>query len=385
MNFVKILLSILGLFCVFITIGGYNLRNQSLINNTSNDEILDNSHIMNDKDLEQEISVFDDKILKKSNVILANTEIPPLVINEHLHNDSSTKEVKEDQKKELKEDKDFTKEEVEYIFYHIFDTEKNNVTNNEIFIGRVLIATSKILRPLRKFEEIKQKLRKYDNDLSKEIYKKINNLRNEYFESVNSFLEILFFVKNNQIELSKLFLEKKGIKFILSEKNKNEKEMKKKFKEKFTAIRQTYVIFTKNISSLLRESILVINKIFSIYKELLSNINLRDLKDEIEPLIHDFIFDGITSKNSLITILKNVYFKLTVGFELMKNYYELCKEKHKENEFSDELFNLCEKDYNFVSELIDNFYSEWEKTALTNNKILDEEIFFLQGKGLNIN
>ncbi|RVD92154.1 hypothetical protein TUBRATIS_13520 [Tubulinosema ratisbonensis] len=371
MNFVKIFLIVLGLFCVFLTISGYNLRN----NSTNNEEILIDSPILSEK---QEILVNE----KNNNTQLLTKENTPLIDNENPHNISIIKEEKIIENEKLsKEQKKLTNEELDQIFNNINDEERKDVTNNQLFLGRVFFFTGKMLKPIQNFRLIKLKLETNNTDLSKEILNKATEIKNEYFNSVNNFLDVLFKVKRSQINLSKLYLEKKSMKFILSGKMKNKKKMKKKFKKKIEEFYQTYKIFTKNISSLFKESILLNDKMFYLYNEVLSNINVF----EIEPLIYDLILKGVNSQNSLTVILKNVNFKLNDGFVIFKNYYELCKERYKENELSEELFNLCENDYNSIFDLIENVNSEWKETILKNNETLSDEISFLKEKGINDN
>ncbi|RVD90647.1 hypothetical protein TUBRATIS_29220 [Tubulinosema ratisbonensis] len=367
------------MFCVFITIGGYNLRNKSLINNTFTEEIFDN---IEEKDVTQGYFNEKDIVLSNNDSLLVNKQKNPLFVDINLNNvlDTQTEEEGTFNKTDLsEEEKEFTEEELDFISNHISDEERKHVTTNYLFIGRVFHLTTKMYIPLQNFQEINQKLEKYDTKKSSEISKKMISLRNKYQDTIDIYLDILFTVKNNQIDLSSLYLEQKDLKFNLSN------QMKSKIAKEYESFHKSYLSFTKNILSLYENSILINKKMFSIYKEILSINNLEEYKDEVEPLLFELVKKGGQSQNFMAIVLQNVNFKLNDGFELMKNYYELCKEKHEQNDLSDKLFKICEQNFNSISKHIENVNSEWEKTNLKINETLSEESLFLKGKGININ
>ncbi|RVD91991.1 hypothetical protein TUBRATIS_15260 [Tubulinosema ratisbonensis] len=383
MDLVKIFLSIIGLFCIFLTISGYSLRNKSLINSTTNEKILMDSPSLSEK---QGILVCDDSDPNDYKSQLISEKNPlRLIMKTHTMFLLLRKRKKEIPELTKEEEEKFTDEKLEQLYNTISDEERKNVTDNDAFSGRVFHFMGNIFGPLQNFREIKQKLKHRNTDLSKEILKKADELKKGYHKSAKKFVKLLFDVKNDQITLSYLYLEKKGINCILSVKMKIKKEMKKNFEEIIENIYQHYLKFIKDISSLLKESVLLNDKMFSIHKEVLSAVNNKDFKKEIETLIFNLISQVVYAQDSMVVILKNIKFKFNDGFVLFENYYKLCKEKHKENELSDELFNLCEKNYNHISKLIDDVNSEWKKTISRNNETLSEEILFFKKKGVNFN
>ncbi|RVD91550.1 hypothetical protein TUBRATIS_19940 [Tubulinosema ratisbonensis] len=393
MNLIKILLSLIGLFCVFLTIGGYNLRDKPMTNNTSNQEMWSNSYNISENEGEQRLIFEEDNdLLNNQSFIIQNgssmiynenkPENTSLILDENFDQISKTNP-KEEKHSSLKEKKDLKINEPKDILLQIINEEKENVTNNQIFLERITDLTGKINNSFIDINEIIQRFKKScDSFISKNLYDMMVGQKKGYFELTQNLLNVLYKVKNSQLKLTNLYLEKKGINFILSSNSEFVKEL---LKEKYEEFNKTYVTLTDNIATLYYYTITTNDKISSICR-IMSDLNRWSIiEEDIKQLINSLIVKELQTQKSMTALIQNINYKLDDGVVLMKNYYKLCKEKYDEKSLSVDSFNLCKSNVGSISAMVERIHAVWKFSELEIKKILSVEFEHLERKGIKVN